>query len=69
MQIFDDSRSPAGIGFVGIKRVDVASEVRGKSLYSGFKGYVKKDSLNKGLIYILMDHGCILTSKIPTEVR
>jgi hypothetical protein len=67
LKIFDDSGLPVGAGFVGIKRADVSKIFGLDALYSGFKGYVKKDALDQGL-YILMDQECILKPNIPFKI-
>ncbi len=67
LRIFDNSEFPAGAGFVGIKRVDISRAFGLNALYSGFKGYVRKDALKKGPINILIDNGCILKSKASSK--
>jgi hypothetical protein len=67
LKIFNHSGLPTGVGFFGIKRVDVSKAFGFDELYSGFEGYIKKDLLEQGFLYILIDQGCIL--KLHTAIK
>lgn len=65
VQILSSDAVISGYALTGQKRVDIANAVRGKALYSGFKGYLLKEQLGASVILMGNSPNCWLKADIP----
>jgi hypothetical protein len=63
--LLDSLGNPAGVGFIGIERQDVANSISKDALYSGFKGYVKASQQEKDIFVEIVDTHCFIKLKVP----
>jgi hypothetical protein len=60
---YDIFGQPAGVGFVGIKRVEVSEKLKIKNKNTGFKAYLKAELNSEQLVVRLKDYQCELSIK------
>jgi hypothetical protein len=65
VQILSSDSVISGYALTGQKRVDIANAVRGKALYSGFKGYLLKEQLGSSVTLMGNSQNCWLKADIP----
>jgi hypothetical protein len=66
---YDLFGQPAGVGFVGIKRVDVSEKLKIKNKNTGFKAYLKVGSNFEQLVLRVEDYQCELSIKSPLSSK
>lgn len=65
--LIDDSATVKGVAIIGAKRRDLGKQLNRSALYSGFEGYLLKESLGKNLLIIDPASKCGLRVLLPNK--